>query len=388
MNCISSVLSLLTFCNIFHFNFGEPIFGSENVHIKVHLPEEISAATHTHYEPNLHDDPTIICIPTHKILQHHRQRNHRKHLPHKSTAAKPQHTDYDTLLTNILLSDLKTPISNPHMDYLKHTDHITKHSAYPIVQEDYDSHSDESTPKSPTKYVQTYKLIETYEPPFEQDSSAYQNHHHHKHPNLHEQPQMQSETIKIYESKYQKPRAEFVLETPNSIGVAAKSNAHRMHTKIGRPYKDLKGIMEPSSTNGYVGHKSYYSAEKSLPSGYGFAKPTSFHQYSSNTDLTANENYGASKDTSAADMTEFFVSKESLDLPNKEAKDFHAAFQYPTLGIANIQSFIGNMYLPGIEESPLAQIASETYVGIDSYAARHVQGVDDLTYSPYRDKFI
>ncbi|XP_017468871.1 PREDICTED: uncharacterized protein LOC108360917 [Rhagoletis zephyria] len=89
--------------------------------------------------------------------------------------------------------------------------------------------------------------------------------------------------------------------------------------------------------------------------------------------------YATADGTPEIDVPAFLTPKQSISLPNIEAQDFTGG----GVETGHFMPFIGTMYLPAREASVMSEKATETYIGINSYSASHIQGVDDPSFISY-----
>ncbi|XP_011185179.1 uncharacterized protein LOC105213809 [Zeugodacus cucurbitae] len=408
MHYISSVLCLLSLAQLPVFNNGEPLFGNENVHIKVHVP-----------------GASIDCEPANKITHphHHQQHKHHKYPSHKPVRPQLRHNQFDDLLENILLSEFESPTINTHLDYTEHTDDINEH--LPQHTEGYKSDYGKVVDKRPENFVKTYKIIEYKEPIISKNIYPTQQRHKHQH-----KPKTHNELYRVVESKYLPSTAEeHELHNTNHYQYPI-----RTQTKSTKPHTNSKATTYLTTANDYNGFKS---AHKTESSSYNDANSDPHVAFKPNTNiylppyetpvssvdqtdtvaynvLTPKDTLSLPKETeplfSSADSSplddfqpntnvylppyqtpailgaahKFLTPKETLSLPTKEAEDFHGQFKSPTFNDGHFKPFIGDKYLPVGGESSITQAAAETYTGIDSYSASHVQGLDHHSHSPYR----
>lgn len=335
------------------------------MHIKVHVPEKISHGVH---------ETAVICEPAHKITHHRHHHQHRKY-PQKSVRTQIRHNQYDGLLENILLADFKTPVDNTHIEYTKHADDMNEYLNHHT--EGYNSANGKTILKRPLKYVKTNKVIEYKEPT--NSKNVYSPPHQHKHQH---KPKTHNEIFKIVESKYLLPTVD-----GHELRNTAEDTDHHHYpdrTQVKPTKSDANSQVATylATANDYRGYKSHRNVELH----YNDADPSTREDFKLNMNiyLPPYETAVLSADHADAGAYDFLTSKETLTLPTKEAENFHGQLQYPTFDNKHFKPFIGDMYLPVKEESLITQEATETYTGIDSYSARHVQGLDHLNYSPYR----
>ncbi|XP_050329638.1 uncharacterized protein LOC126759083 [Bactrocera neohumeralis] len=366
MNYFSSVLCLFSFLQFLGLNIGEPLFGYENVHIKVHVPEEISHSIHE----------TVIYEPANKITNHHHQQQHRKY-PRKSAQTQIRHNQYDNLLEDILLADFKTPTDNTHFEYVKPDDDINEHLSQHT--ESYSNDYDKAAYKRPVKYINTYKVIEYKEPI--KSKNVYPPQHQHKRQH---KTKTHNELYKIAESKYLPPTAgeEELRNTVDSIELY--HYPVKTQTKSTKPLTHTKLIKYQEKVNDYHSFQSAHNIEPPYYSHNADPSPLAGFKLNTNIYLPPYDTPALSADHTDTAADDLLRPKETLTLPIKEAADFHGPFQTQAFNNGDFKPFIGDMYLPVGEESPITHGAAETYTGIDSYSASHVQGLDYLSNSPYR----
>ncbi|XP_049311208.1 uncharacterized protein LOC125778318 [Bactrocera dorsalis] len=361
MNYFSSILCLFSFLQLLRLNIGEPLFGNENVHIKVHVPEEISHSVHE----------TVIYEPAKKITHHHYHQQHRKY-PRKSARTQIRHNQHDNLLEDVLLADFKTPTDNTHFEYEKPNDDINE--SFTQLTESFSSDYGKAAYKRPVKYINTYKVIEYKEPI--KSKIVYPQQHQHKRQH---KPKTHNELHQFFESKY----------LPASEGGADSTDLHhypiKTQTKSTKPHSHTKLIKYQEKVKDYHSYKPAQNIE--LPYYSHNGDPSSQDDFELNTNIYLLPPYdipALSADHTDTAADDLLTPKETLSLPIKEAADFHGPFQSHASNNGDLKPFIGDMYLPVGEESYMTHAAAETYTGIDSYSASHVQGLDFLSNSPYR----
>ncbi|XP_018792280.1 PREDICTED: uncharacterized protein LOC108970980 [Bactrocera latifrons] len=358
MNYFSSVLCLVLFLQLLGHNIGEPLFGNENVHIKVHVPEEISHKVHE----------TIIYEPANKITHYHRHQHEHRKYPQKLTRTQIRHNQYDNLLEDILLADFQT---TTHFE--KTNDDIYE----PLNQhtENYSRDYDKATYKKPVKYINTYKVIEYKEPV--KSKNLYPPQHQYKRQHKSKTHNVLNQFI---ESKYLPPTGggDVLYNLPDStdfyhypVKTQTKStNPHKNSMKyqeVNDYYKPALDIKPP-----------YYSHNADL-------SPQDDFELSTNINLLPAYDIPAlSADHTDTETYDLLTPNETLTLPIKEASDFHSPLQSHAFNNGDFKPFIGEMYLPVGEYSSITHEAAETYTGIDSYSASHVQGLDYISNPPYR----
>ncbi|XP_065365275.1 histidine-rich glycoprotein [Calliphora vicina] len=167
---ISKIITICAFCAIFGVEFvlSSPTFGGEHVHIKVHIPHEVSStkSKHTviHHAPKHH--------VKHKVIHHY----HGHQSPVKTQAIKEK----APLLENLYLAELDKPHIQEHS---YHHAHGAQHKEETfLVKEQHHHHH-----VKPIEEINTVKVIEEHE------------HHHQHQPHL-EYGKNHVETIKLIES--------------------------------------------------------------------------------------------------------------------------------------------------------------------------------------------
>ncbi|XP_023295252.2 histidine-rich glycoprotein [Lucilia cuprina] len=199
---ISKIITICAFCTIFGMEFvlSSPTFGSEHVHIKVHIPHEHSSGKGIVKSKH----PVIHHVPKHhvkhKIIHHYHQ------IPVKTVVVKEK----APLLENHYLAELDRPHNHEHS--YQH-DHSPKHieETYVIkeqhkyikpvkevntvkVEEEYEQHQPHH--EYGQNHIETIKLIES-----DQNHHYHEDHgHHHQHQPHHEYGHNHIETIKLVES--------------------------------------------------------------------------------------------------------------------------------------------------------------------------------------------
>lgn len=319
----------------------------------MHVPEEVSHRTHK----------TIIYEPANKIIHY----QHRKY-PQKSVGYQLRHNQHNYVLEDNLLADFKNPTVDSNVAYVNPDEYGKEHLTQQT--EIYKYEYDNAAYKRPVKYINTYKVIKCQEPI--KSKTLYPPHpHKHQH-----KSKTYNELYKFIKSKYLPTTGD-----GHELHKSADSRDHyhypvRTHTNSIKPHTHTKVVTYQGTANNYHSYKHTHYIEPP----YYDADPSPLVDFKLNTSV-----YLSPYDIPALSAAyDFLTPKETLTIPTSEAADFHGQFPYHAFNDGTFKPFIGDMYLPVGEERPIRKEAAETYMGIDSYSASHVQGLDYLSYSPYR----